>query len=180
MYEALQDRAGTSTPSPTSSSSNSNSCRTSSELYSEIPPLAAPSGGPLPSFYDVIRPHGDDGNNHDDAESSVTGDLGEGVREGEEKGDDNQDTQAKSVKSGPGNQYEMTRPTSSGAGVNLYETVSDPFSSLEGSGEYSTLERRGGYATLEPYTGGGTLIMKQLGREQEEDKEEEQYAHLHH
>ena len=183
MYEVLTDRvaAGTATPTPHTSSSSpstsSSSCHTSTELYSEIPSLsttASPARSAaldtLPSFYDVIRPHGDPG-------EGVTSEEGE-EGESEEIGDDDTTTQPKS---GEGNLYEFTQPQSCHES-NLYESVKDPFSSLDGSGEYSTLERRRGYATLEPYTGTGTLRMKQLKKEDEEEqgKEDEQYAHLYH
>ena len=185
MYEVLETRRGSGTQSPptntTTLASSSSSSHTSCDLYSEIPPLSAsasPSRGPppstLPSFYDVIRPH----ENLETDASSTDNLTGGEEREGEKL---EIPKKAQSEVNDEENLYEETQPTTRES--NLYESVSDPFSSLEGSGEYSILERRRGYATLEPYTGvGGTLRMKQLAREGEGKGggEEEEYAHLNH
>ena len=207
VYEVLEARGGTVTPSPptTTTSSNCGSSQTSCDLYSEIPPLSAtdsPSRAPavttnttipsLPSFYDVIRPHDEDADVGTSAmgESTTESEMGEGVKEEMEREKCDGGTTAgsceKTHEPNRGNVYERTDQKSGGEG-NLYESVSDPFSSLEASGEYSTLERRREYATLEPYTGtGGTLRLKQLGKREDEEmgergaKEEEQYAHLNH
>ena len=192
VYEVLETRGGTATPSPPTTSSNCSSSHTTCDLYSEIPPLSA-SGSPtrapppttnttttipsLPSFYDVIRPHEEEGD--DVVETSSTGER----EEGEGKGEGNDC--GCSVEKAQGNVYDEQTGSKSRES-NLYESVSDPFSSLDASGEYSTLERRRGYATLEPYTGtGGTLRLKQLGKKEEESgkggaREDEEYAHLNH
>ena len=208
VYEVLETRGGTATPSPPTTSSNCSSSRTSCDLYSEIPPLSA-SGSPtrapppstttipsLPSFYDVIRPHEEEGD--DVVETSSTGEREEGEgkgerEEGEGKGEREEEGEGKgegndgrcSGEKAQGNVYDEQTGSKSRES-NLYESVSDPFSSLDASGEYSTLERRRGYATLEPYTGtGGTLRLKQLGKKEEESGkggagEDEEYAHLNH
>ena len=200
MYEVLEARGGTVTPTTTSSSNYSSSSATSCDLYSEIPPLSAPvspSTYPppttttlpsLPSFYDVIRPH-------DDTNSDTFSATGERESDEKEKGEGEGEKCAsagstRKPQQKSGNAYEETDKKSSGGESNLYESVSDPFSLLEASGEYSTLERRRGYATLEPYTGtGGTLRLKQLGKKVEDEAEEgergavedeEKYAHLNH
>ena len=209
VYEVLEARGGTVTPSPptTTTSSNCGSSQTSSDLYSEIPPLSAtdsPSRAPvvttnttipsLPSFYDVIRPHDKDTGAGTAAmgerESTTEPEMSERVKEEREREKCVGGTTAGSCKKAHepngGNVYEITDQKSGGEG-NLYESVSDPFSLLEASGEYSTLEQRRGYATLEPYMGtGGTLRLKQLGKREEKEvgeggaKEEEEYAHLNH
>ena len=210
VYEVLEARGGTVTPSPptTTTSSNCGSSQTSSDLYSEIPPLSttdSPSRAPvvttntttipsLPSFYDVIRPHDEDTGAGTAAmgerESTTESEMSERVKEEKEREKCVGGTTAGSCKKAHepngGNVYEITDQKSGGEG-NLYESVSDPFSLLEASGEYSTLEQRRGYATLEPYMGtGGTLRLKQLGKREEKEvgeggaKEEEEYAHLNH
>ena len=192
------------TPPPSTDGSAGNS-----ELYSEIPPLASESvsntsGGPLnplPSFYDVIRPHTiereEEGEEEEEGEGGGEGEKGGGevgemfdnkgnlVREEEEGGGGGDGNGAES--NGEAGKNCEGSPSPGNHGVNLYESVLDTttvsYQEDQEKPGYSTLERRRGYATLEPYTGSGTLRIirrprerekqRNNGEEEEEEEEEE-------
>lgn len=164
--------------SPVSSSSTSGiSHRTTSELYTEIPPLASPNTTvTLPSFYDVIRPFASevDGATGGDALENHHTEIVQKNSEASVRKFEGASTQRDCEHDGIAQER-----IPSYAETNLYEVLSDPPSCLDKDGGYSSLDHRWEYATLEPYTGSRSLKRKDIVQYQKE-KEDNEYSHLHH
>ena len=133
-------------------------------METESPDHAAAT---LPSFYDVVRLPTVQG----DAQVMANDGDGEGKEEREEEGN-------KKVKGSNGVLDNKSRPA---VEANMYATLTDcPVSCQDENGDYSSLERRRGYATLEPYTGTLTHHSVVEKKTEKTEKEDEEYAHLHH